>query len=196
MLESRPNRTNAEILLLAGGAARRFPGKLLHPIGGTPILVRTYEALERTGWNIRILCDGALPPEIEAALDVPVTIDRLPYRGPLFALRDACRALRCDYVFAAAADLPAIDSDVVQQIVQAWQPGDDGVVPVHDASIEPLAAIYRRRAILAAWPGLRRDGLRSMHALVERLATRFVPLPARYFVNVNRPSDLAAVDIA
>ncbi len=192
MVEAQPSRENAEILLLAGGAARRFPGKLLHPVGGTPMLVRAYVALRKTEWRIRILADAALPSEIATIVDAPVLLDRVPHCGPLFALADACSALRDEYVFAAAADMPQLDATVVERLVRAWRPGDDAVVPTHDHRIEPLASLYRRRAVLDAWRDLRRTGRHSMHALIEHVAARLVPLPAAHFTNVNRPNDLKA----
>ncbi|MBV9233510.1 MAG: molybdenum cofactor guanylyltransferase [Candidatus Eremiobacteraeota bacterium] len=191
-----PAAGNTEILLLAGGAARRFPGKLFHPIDGTPMLVRTYEALKKTGWPIRVLADRALPAEIAASLAATVSIDRRPYRGPLFALLETCDTLCCEYVVVAAADLPAIDAGVLHALAAAWRPGDDAVVPIHDGSVEPLAALYRRGAILDASRALRRDRRRSMRALIERLPVRFVSLPAQYFVNVNHPNDLSALGVA
>ena len=56
--------------------------------------------------------------------------------------------------------------------------------------IEPLAALYDRRAILREGSTLLRGGRSAMHALVERLTARFVPLDKCYFHNVNREADL------
>ncbi|MBV9263294.1 MAG: molybdenum cofactor guanylyltransferase [Candidatus Eremiobacteraeota bacterium] len=181
-----------EILLLAGGAARRFPGKLMHRVDGVPMLLRTYEALKTTGRHVWILADGPLPSGVDASIDAPLLIDRVPHRGPLPAVCDACRAVRCDYVFVAAADMPDLPGSIVERLAEARRPADEAVVPVHDGSIEPLAALYRRSAVLDAWPALRHSAKPSMHALIERLATRFVPLPAAYFTNVNRPGDISA----
>ncbi|MBV8725535.1 MAG: molybdenum cofactor guanylyltransferase [Candidatus Eremiobacteraeota bacterium] len=181
-----------DILLLAGGAARRFPGKLMQRVDGVPMLQRTYEALKTTGRRIWIVADGPLPAGVNAAIDAPLLVDRIPYRGPLAAICDACGAVRCDYVFVAAADMPELQACVVERLAEVRRPGDEAVVPIHGGSIEPLAALYRRSALLDACPALRNNDTHSMHALIERLATRFVPLPAAYFTNVNRPGDLSA----
>lgn len=164
----------------------------MHRVDGVPMLLRTYEALKTTGRRVWILADGPLPADVDAAIGAPLLIDRIPHRGPLAAVCDACSAVRCDYVFVAAADMPGLPGSIVERLAEALRPGDEAVVPVHDDSIEPLAALYRRRAVLDAEPALRHDTARSMHALIVRLATRFVPLPAVYFTNVNRPGDLSA----
>jgi molybdopterin-guanine dinucleotide biosynthesis protein A len=56
--------------------------------------------------------------------------------------------------------------------------------------IEPLAALYLRRAVLRESRDLRNRRDAAMRDLIERLETRFVPMDAKHFYNVNRPSDL------
>ncbi len=179
------------IVLLAGGEARRFPGKLERPIDGEPMILRCYRALRATGLPIYVAANRAFAPEIDALLDAPRLVDRDPGAGPLRAFASACGVIRAERCFAVAADQPRLDAPVLQRMMGAWRPGDEAVVPIHDGRIEPLAALYDRAAVVREDPALMSDGKSAMHDLVARLAARFVPIAAELFYNVNRPSDLA-----
>ncbi len=189
MLESA-NATTV-VLLMAGGSARRFPGKLEHLIDGRPLLARSYERMRAAGRPVVVAASGSTSRELDAALDAPLLIDRRPGEGPLRALLFACSNLRAERLFAVAADLPDLDARVLEALAAAWRPGDEAVVPEHDGAIEPLAALYARRALLRAGFELRASGKRAMRDAIALLAARFLPMSARYFRNVNRPGDLS-----
>jgi molybdopterin-guanine dinucleotide biosynthesis protein A len=179
------------IVLLAGGEARRFPGKLERPIDGEPMILRCYRNLRATGLPIYVACKGEFARNVDAQLDAPRLIDRDPGGGPLRAFASACGAIDAERCFAIAADQPRLEASVLRRLLAAWRRGYEAVVPIHDGRIEPLAALYDRAAVVRGDPGLRRDGKAAMHELVGALAARFVPIEAEYFYNVNRPSDLA-----
>jgi molybdopterin-guanine dinucleotide biosynthesis protein A len=182
------------ILLLAGGRARRFPRKLEHRIAGRPMLEHVYARVRECGWPVYIAGSASFERKLDAALEAPLIIDRRPSEGPLSALIGACAAIRADRIFAIAADQPQLDANVLRRLAQQWQPGDEAVVPEHDGEIEPLAALYSRRAALRESFALRRSGRPAMRDLVGRLAARFVPAAAAYFHNVNRARDLAEME--
>jgi molybdopterin-guanine dinucleotide biosynthesis protein A len=177
------------ILLLAGGRARRFPGKLEHSIDGEPMLAGCYRRLRATGWPVYISANGSFASELDSQLDAPMLIDRRPGRGPLAAFLDASLSIRAERIFAVAADQPAIDATDLQRIAASWRPGDEAVVPAHEGGIEPLAALYGRTAAIRE--GFRLpSGKNAMRDLIDRLAARFVPCDAQRFRNVNRIGDL------
>jgi molybdopterin-guanine dinucleotide biosynthesis protein A len=178
------------ILLLAGGDATRFPGKLERHIEGRPMLARCFDRLRASGHPVYIAARGSFAPPLDAQLDAPLIVDRHPGAGPLYALLDACAAIRTDRVFAVAADQPNVDARLVARLIAAWRTDDEAVVPQHDVNIEPLAAVYDRRAALREGFGLRASGSRAVRDLVGRLRARFLPCARDYFYNVNRPEDL------
>ncbi len=184
------------IVLLAGGEARRFPGKLEAPIDGEPMILHCYRNLRATGLPIYVAAKERFSPDVDARLDAALLIDREPGGGPLRAFASACDRIRAERCFAVAADQPRLDASVLRQLLVAWRPGDEAVVPVHDERIEPLAALYDRAAVVREDPRLRRDGKAAMHDLVERVAARFVRIEANYFHNVNRPSDVAGAAVS
>ncbi len=179
------------IVMLAGGDARRFHGKLERPIDGAPMILRCYRNLKAAALPIYVAARGPFAPEIDALIDAPRLIDRDPGAGPLRAFASACAAVEAERCFAVAADQPRLEASLLQRLMAAWRLGDEAVVPTHDGRIEPLAALYDRAAVVREEPGLRRDGKSAMHDLLARVAVRFISLPAEHFYNVNRPSDLA-----
>lgn len=178
------------ILLLAGGRAERFPGKLEHAIDGEPMIVRVYRSLRAGPWPIYIARRGLLGAPLAALLDAPLVIDRRPECGPLGALLSACELLRSERVFAVAADQPQVRVEALESLARAWEPGDEAVVPEHDGRIEPLAALYAREAVLRAASSAPAERNDAMHGLLERIATRRLAMRSAYFLNVNRPADL------
>jgi molybdenum cofactor guanylyltransferase len=178
------------ILLLAGGRAERFPGKLEHAIDGEPMIVHVYRNLSATRWPVYIARRGLLALPLAARLGAPLVIDRRPECGPLGALRSACELLRNERIFAVAADQPRLPPAALESLARAWEPGDEAVVPEHDGRIEPLAALYARSAVLRADSCAPGERGHAMHDLIDRIAARFLPMRAEYFLNVNTPADL------
>ena len=178
------------VVVMAGGQARRFPGKLEHPISGRAMVAGCYDRVRAAGWPVYIAAKGSFRRDVDAELDAPILIDRRPRGGPLNAFLSACATIRAERIFAVAADQPQLDADALLRLAASWRSGDEAVVPEHDGTIEPLAALYMRHAVLREGFALCRTGRRAMRDLIERLVTRRVRLDARYFHNVNRFEDL------
>ncbi|MBV8531806.1 MAG: molybdenum cofactor guanylyltransferase [Candidatus Eremiobacteraeota bacterium] len=178
------------VVMLAGGEARRFPGKLEHCIDGRPMIVGLYERVRAAGWPVYIAGKASFSPEVDAQLDAPLLVDRTPGRGPLSALLSACAAIRAERVFAVAADQPRLETAVLDRLASSWRTGDEAVLPEHGGRVEPLAALYARSAVLREGFALRKAHAAAMRDLVNRLATRFVPFDGDCFSNVNSPADL------
>ncbi|MFY9739595.1 MAG: NTP transferase domain-containing protein [Candidatus Cybelea sp.] len=178
------------VLLLAGGAATRFPGKLEHEIEGQPMIVRVFATLARGPWPVYVAGKGSFAPPVDAALCAPLLIDRWFPRGPLHALLSACPFIEADRIFAVAADQPQLEPKVLECLAAAWMPGDEAVVPEHAGVVEPLAALYDKFALLREGLRLRRAGRTAMRDLIAAVATRRVPMESRYFRNVNTRAEL------
>jgi molybdopterin-guanine dinucleotide biosynthesis protein A len=182
----------AAIVILAGGAATRFPGKLEREIDGTPLLLRVYHRL-RGSRRVFVAGRGGFSGDVDAKLACPVIVDRWPGRGPLAALVSACGAIEATRVFAIAADLPNVDAALLDDLDAAFRDGDQAVVPRHAGGDEPLAALYDRAAVLEHGYALLEAGRRSMRDLLARLHVRFVTSGSERFLNVNTPADLERV---
>ena len=179
------------VVVLAGGRATRFPGKLAHAIGGETLLERVCRNARTAGVPVYLAGSEQLTPAQRPNL--PLLEDRWPGGGPLRALFSACESLQCDRIFALAGDEPNAGAALFRALNGAWQPGDEAVVPRHGAQLEPLAALYSRHALLREGEALLARGRDAMHALVERLNVRVVDVPAATFANVNAREDLDRV---
>jgi molybdopterin-guanine dinucleotide biosynthesis protein A len=184
---------DAAIVILAGGLATRFPGKLERSLHGVSLLQRVCRNARATGLPAYIAGSEQFSPAIAADCDLPMLVDRWPGGGPLRALYSACASIDQERVFALAADEPLVGPELIASLAGAWQPGDEAVVPRHDDRIEPLAALYLRAAVLREVGALLASGNEAMGALISRIGVRFVTLSQAYFVNVNTPADLRRV---
>jgi len=186
-------------IVLAGGEATRFPGKLFMDAGDLPLIVRVYRNVS-DGRATMISCKDALPYEIDMLIDAPAVVDRWPMRGPLSGLLSTIGEVRTPWVFAAAGDAPFIDAALIDRLEACIQPGDEAIVPRRmregEAQLEPLAALYRCEAFMREGLPVLLAGRGSMHAVIERLQSRYVDMgdaDEKIFANVNTPDDYAAI---
>ena len=190
------------VVILAGGEATRLPNKLELLAGAVPLLVRVYRNIS-SGRSTYISCKGSFSNALDAMLDCPMVVDRWPQRGPLGGLLSTMEAMQTPLVFAVAGDAPFIDAAFIDRLAQAYQPGDEAVVPVHARrgrrQLEPLAALYDRLAFLREGSRALTGGDSSMHATLARLRVREVPIDsadAKLFTNINTADDFAAAATA
>lgn len=180
------------VVILAGGEARRFPGKLERPVRGAPLLITVYKNVSGR-YPAYVCANATFSPALAAALDCPIIADDIPGQGPLGGLATAAAAIGEERIFAVAGDAPGVTLAVLDALIAAWKPGDECAVPEHDGRIEPLAALYLRSALLREATQALPGGRYSMHGLIDRLGTRRVPMAPHYFDNVNTEADLARI---
>jgi molybdopterin-guanine dinucleotide biosynthesis protein A len=191
---SHAREPDLAIVILAGGRATRFPGKLEAALDGEPLLARVYRAMRAVA-PVTIAGRDTFSSALDALLDCPIVVDRWPDRGPLGGLLSACQELHARFVFAVAGDAPMVTREVVDALRAAVRDGDEAVVPTHGGRLEPLAALYLRDALVREGLAAIGEADRSMHGVLQRLRTREVVLDERYFVNVNTAADAASIGI-
>jgi molybdopterin-guanine dinucleotide biosynthesis protein A len=193
-----PDRAPAiGVVVLAGGEAKRLPGKLYLDAGDLPLIVRVYRNVS-TGRETMLSCKGALPYEIDRLIDAPAVVDRWPQRGPLSGLLSTMSELHAPWIFAVAGDAPFVDAAFIDTLAAHIEGGDEAIVPRRlrdgEPQVEPLAALYLREAFLREGLPALLSGNGALRSLIERLCTRYVDVAdERVFANVNTPEDYAAI---
>lgn len=176
--------------VLTGGESRRMGRtKALVEVDSVPMAARVAAALAAGGCE-RVVLVGGDPAEL-AAIDLPVLPDLHPGAGPLGGVLSAIDQFAADdEIVVAACDLPFLDAASVEALIKgaARHPGADVVVSKTDR-IEPACALWRADR-LTRIEALFDEGIRALHAAIERLDAVEVTMAARAFVNVNRPGDV------
>jgi len=173
------------IVILAGGAASRFPGKLERLAGEKPLIVRIFNNLRECGPTV-VSANEPFAPSIEALLRCAKIPDRWRGAGPLAGIVSAMEASDATRIFVAAADMPFVDRTTFEELQAAWQASDEAVVVRTGSGVQPLLALYARTPFLRAARPLLEAGTYSVRAVLPFLATRYVVLAnPLHAVNIN-----------
>jgi molybdenum cofactor guanylyltransferase len=171
--------------------------KVLLTVDGVPLAGRVAAALRAVPTVGRILAIGRdTLPGVGVTACVP---DEYPGAGPLGGLITALRHGETDATLVVAADMPALEPALLEQIVEITTL-EPATVPRWQGRPQPLCAIYTREVLPIA-EALLRGERRSLHALLDALPavrwvdddeiTRFDP-GGESFINVNDRHDLHA----
>lgn len=189
-------------LIVAGGRSVRFGDreKAVAEIAGVPMIRRVADRLAPVIDGLVINCRNEQLPAIRSVLvgyDPPVRFahEETPDCGPVAGIATGLRLISERYAVVAACDMPLIDSDVVASLFERAR-GHDAAVPRDaDGRLQPLYAVYRPRATVAACESALEAGHRTTRAPLCDLDVDVVDFEDRHdtFENVNTPAALAAV---
>ncbi len=175
-------------LVLAGGQAKRFPGKLDVRLDGVPLLLRVLHNL--TGFApLAIAGRNDLSLTFDAALDCPILIDEYPGSGPLGAMLSSFDQLGSSHVAVVAGDMPLVTAATLATLAAALTDDDDGVIATHNGQREPLLAVYDRAEVLRLGRPLFDRGERSVAALVATMRMRDISIGGDVVTNINHLHD-------
>lgn len=190
------------IVLLAGGAATRLPGKLSLPIDGESMLARVYRRV--VAGRRPCIVSARVPLEIDVArtIPAPVALDDRGDAGPLGGLVTAASMVSTPLLFAAAGDLPGLDAAFVDDLEAEFDRASiEGIVPEAvvprwtDGRLEPLAALYDARAVASAGASALEAGRRRVSAALDVLRVRHFTVRLQdepRLVNVNTKTEFDA----
>lgn len=180
-------------VLLAGGESTRMGrDKATLEWRGLPLWACQVEKLRALTSNIFVSTRFAVPWR---PADVKLVIDESPSRGPLSGLTASLAMMETDCLLVLAVDMPFITRSHLKKLCDCAQPGV-GAVPVVNGRVEPLAAVYPKRA-----ESIFADALNgtdhSLQQLVRRLTglelVREMPIAGdagRFYRSINYPADL------
>jgi molybdopterin-guanine dinucleotide biosynthesis protein A len=188
--------------ILAGGLARRLGGadKAALVLGRARIIDRQLAALSAVADDIRIVAND---PARYAGLPIRVITDAIAGAGALGGIYSALLDAVYDRVLILACDLPFVTPALLQRLVaesrgpQEIEEETDAVVPRSARGLEPLCALYFKRAARAARARIERGELKVVGLLADLRVRELGPEAlAPYdegslFENVNTPHDYA-----
>lgn len=196
-----PAASRVSIILLAGGEARRLPGKLGLQLDGEPLLLRSYRRLTAgTSRACVISVHSALDPDLRSQLHAPLVEDRYGRCGPLGGLLSAAESLDSPLFFAAAGDLPFVQASFIDRLEQCYDElcaaaavRPAAVIPRRpDGSVEPLAALYETARFIEGARSALQRGERKVTAALTDAPVSYFDLTApdqAMLANINTPAD-------
>ncbi len=165
--------------------------KALAEVGGRPLALRVAEAVRRTCPRVSIVGD----PAKYSHLGLPVIPDSFHGLGPLAGIEAALAATNSDWNLVVACDMPSLDQSLLESLFSMLEShpatDPDCVLPVHpDGTVEPLCAVYHRRALPVIRAALE-SGIRKVTDALRPLAVTYVAAgSAAPYANLNTPEDL------
>ncbi len=131
-------------------------------------------------------------PDTLGPLGFEVYADQLPGGGPISGIYTALRVNATDWSLVVACDMPAIQIDVLRQLLDRARTSRHDCVAATGGSgePEPLCAVYHRRC-LPAFTRAIRDQRFKMHELITEIGATLVPVDASALANVNTPAEWA-----
>lgn len=202
---SRLGSQRFSAVLLAAGLSRRMggPNKLLLPVAGQPLVVRSLDTLLASGVAEVVVVLGHEAQRVQAALSPLVAsgvarfVENPEYEsGQVSSVRAGLAALReaVDGVLICLADQPALTpSDLIEvQRAFAERPRGDFLVPIHDGQ--------RGNPVVLAWPAVREVleqgtnlGCRHFMDRHDERVYRWQAPNDHVLKDLDRPSDYAAL---
>lgn len=189
------------IVIQAGGQSTRMgQDKGLMPFLGRPLVDRVARRLASAGDELLVTTNR---PEDYIFLMLPLIPDRIPGLGALGGLYTALSAAHGAIVAVVACDMPFVQPALLlAQRDLLIEEAVDVVIPCSPEGLEPLHAVYRREACLAAVEDALKAGERKVTSWLEKVHARIMSPqevgaidPAyRSFINVNWPEEFAAAE--
>lgn len=172
----QPAAADIAVVILAGGKATRFPGKLDSDAGGVPLLLRVYRNVRSIG-PVYVSANAPFAKAVTRELDCTIVPDREPGRGPLGGIVSTFESVAEPLCFTVAGDVPFVGRSVFERLLAAWEPHLEAVAAERNGRLEPLCAIYSRAAFLREGRSELAVGSGAVRTVVERLAHRRVGFP-------------------
>lgn len=180
--------------ILAGGESRRMgEDKAWLRFDGETLLGRAIATVRRAGVS-EIFISGR-PGVDYSQFGCPVLLDVEAGFGPVAGIERALRAAQCPLVLVLAVDMPLITVELLNKLCSRCAPLV-GVVPKIHGDLEPLAAVYPKRAHVIAMQSVahfRRAARDFAEACLRQRAVktlRILDTETSYFQNCNAPADL------
>lgn len=186
-------------VILAGGLNKRFSGnnKAFIRIEGKRLLDRICGIFEEVFEEIILVTNDPLQ---YLEWDFKIVTDLFPIRSSLTGIHSGLFHTTKQAAFFAACDTPFLRKEIVETVVEAFDPKFDAVIPETSAGLEPLCAVYSKNCLKPI------EGLLGQQDFkIQRFfrSVRIKKMPETVlrqkdpdlisFFNINTPDDLKRV---
>ena len=163
-----------DALILAGGKSSRMGGehKGLLSMGTGTFTSHLVLQLKPLADTLYLSYGEVIQQEIA---DCVILRDEYVDCGPMSGLQAGLKACKSNVLLVAACDMPLLKQTLYEHLM-AFLPGYDGVVPVTDGQIHPLAAIYTK-ALLPVLEQSLHDGNYRLRSALEQVKICYVDVP-------------------
>jgi len=182
-------------VIQAGGKSTRMGGepKALMELGGRRVIDRVVDVLASVTDDLLVVTNT---PELYASLGIPMVPDVFAGGGSLGGIYSGLKAAGAA-IFTVACDMPFLRPDVARLVIERAEEADV-VIPRAGGQLETLHACYGKRCLGPMEVRIRAGRLKitgffdevRVLAIPEAEIARLAD-PARVFMNVNTPEELA-----
>lgn len=179
-------------LILAGGKGTRMDGKYKGGLvyGEETFMDRLIREFKKEARQIYV----SYGVHIHESYDnCKIVTDEYPDCGPIGGLHAGLKKCGQEAVMVAACDMPFLGIELYQFLWEQLKPCCQGVVPVVEGRIHPLAAIYKKEIVTILEEQIEKQDYRLTDAL-DRLNIRYADLSGysefvKMFQNINTITD-------
>lgn len=194
-MKNMDRTTQAGGHILAGGRSSRMGrDKAMLEIDGVTMISRAIDLIRGVGVEPVVV---GMPVEFARQTKTRVIADQWPDSGPLGGIATALRDSQEIWNLVIACDMPYLTREWLRFLLDTVRACTaDAIVPMNERGVEPLCAIYHKRAEpairTALENGIRKviDGLSTLKVeYVERAAWKAFDSEGLLFKNMNEPAD-------
>jgi molybdopterin-guanine dinucleotide biosynthesis protein A len=182
------------IAILAGGQSKRIRrDKAFLEVDGSPLIERILVRVKPLTDDLFISTNS---PEKYQQFGLRTVADVYPNKAALGGIYSALKAARHDYVLIVACDMPFLNIDLLQHLINL-APTAEVIIPLIEPSLyEPLFAVYSKNCLPVIKSQLLANRLRIFD-FFDEVSVRYVEQDevAKFdpnfhsFINVNTPAD-------
>lgn len=193
-LERSPRKLELSCLILCGGQSKRMGRpKAFLPYNGMTLIENMLDKMSEIFSEVLLVSNNS--DEFEH-LSADCVRDIVPRRGPLVGILSGMLVARKEKCFVIPCDMPFIDADTVNKIVEQEQTAPV-VIYSCGAHIEPLLGVYDS-ALVSEIEDAIFDGRDGILDFLDSTAYRTVQFPEKrgqlpVHFNIDTPSDYSRV---
>jgi len=185
---------DVSMIILAGGKNSRMKKeKAFLTVDDRPMIEKTVSEAKDHCREIIVVTNR---PEAYHYLDIVVTSDLIPGRGPLSGIHAGLFKSSSFYNFVVACDMPFISMELAERLRREAE-NHDVIVPCWDGGLQPLHALYSKNCAGEIEKALH-NNVRKVVDVYQNLKVKVIEeeqliqcdISPRVFFNVNTPEDL------